>query len=197
MMRIVFFSLFVNVVDDLDGGLAGGRVKVCQRLIEQAGYPRHRSTPLPARCAVSARRKARKVRSSATSPYPPSSPPAPRAHASRLRNAVIFHGKGNILPHGEPHKLPVGILQHRADDLGKLENIQVAGFAALDLEAALDVPLVVERDQPVQAVPQGAFAAAAGTDDEDLLTGVDFQVDIMQRRLQPANNTEMKSGRTR
>ena len=175
--------LLVNVIDDLDGGLAGGGVQVGQRLVKKQDVhviDHHASQGgallLPAGKFIRGRG-------------------LPLVHIHHLRhaghalvhlsvgNAIVFHGEGDILPHGEPHELPVGILQHGADDLGKPENIQVAGFLPLDLQAAFSIALVVKRDQSVQAVPQGALAAAAGTNDEDLLAGIDLQVNIMQRRF--------------
>jgi hypothetical protein len=97
-----------------------------------------------------------------------------------VSNAIVLHRKGNIFPHREAHKLPIRILQHGADDLGKAEDIQIARFLPFNLEAAFDVPLVVKRDQPVEAMAEGALAAAAGANNENLLAGVDLEVDIAE-----------------
>ena len=48
----------------------------------------------------------------------------------RVFHTVVFQCKGNIFCHSQADELPVGILQHRADMLGDLEQIKLTGLFA-------------------------------------------------------------------
>lgn len=99
------------------------------------------------------------------------------------RDAIILHCKSDILANRQPNELTVRILQHRANDLGELEDIQVPGFLPLYLQTSLNISLVIKRDQAIQAMTEGAFPASAGSHNENLLPGIDLEVDIHQGRF--------------
>ena len=80
-------------------------------------------------------------------------------------------------------ELAVRILQHRAHMGRKLKNAAVGRIHTVYRQAAGAFAGVGKRVQPVDAGRQRAFAAAGRPGDQHTLTGVDIQVDIMQRRL--------------
>ena len=180
-MTMVFSELLVDLVDDLDGGFAGGGVQVGKRFVKEQNV---HIVDHHAGQGGALLLPAGKLEGGGGQQV---------LHLHHLRHfshpvvhlgvgdIIILQGKGDVLAGGQPDKLPVGILQHRADHLGELEDILFSGFQPVDLQAALlDLALVGKRNQAVQAVAEGAFAAAAGTDDEDFFAGVDLQVDVVQ-----------------
>ena len=100
-----------------------------------------------------------------------------------LGNTAVFQRKGNVLAHRQANELAVRILQHRAHMGRKLKNAAVGRIHAVYRQAAGAFAGVRKRVQPVDAGRQRAFAAAGRPGDQHTLTGVDIQVDIMQRRL--------------
>ena len=100
-----------------------------------------------------------------------------------LRGAAVFQCKGNVLAHGQPDELAVRVLQHRAHMGRKLKEAAVGRIHTVHGQGAGARAGVGKRVQPVDAGRQRAFAAAGRPGDQHTLTGVDIQVDIMQRRL--------------
>ena len=100
-----------------------------------------------------------------------------------LGNAAVFQRKGNVLAHRQADKLAVRVLQHGAHMGRKFKNAAVGRIHAVYRQAAGAFAGVRKWVQPVDAGRQRAFAAAGRPGDQHTLTGVDIQVDIMQRRL--------------
>ena len=100
-----------------------------------------------------------------------------------LGNTAVFQRKGNVLAHRQADKLAVRVLQHSAHMGRKFKNAAVGRIHTVYRQAAGAFAGVGKRVQPVDAGRQRAFAAAGRPGDQHTLTGVDIQVDIMQRRL--------------
>ena len=176
-------GLPLDLVDELDGLLAGRRVEVGQRLVEEQhvhvvdedARERH-ALLLPA--GELARRVMEMIphadeRGGLFDPL----------MQLRLAHAVVLRREGDILRHREPDELAVRVLQHRADRAGDLEDPQLAALAPGDRQTAAAFPLVGKGDQAVDAVRQRGLAAAGGPADQDLFALADLEVDIVQGRL--------------
>ena len=100
-----------------------------------------------------------------------------------LRGAAVFQRKGDIFRHRQADELAVRILQHGADMIRQLKNAAVGRIHAVYCQAACTLTGVGEGIQAIDAGCQCAFAAAGRPGNQDALTRVDIQVDIMQGGL--------------
>ena len=172
----------LNLVDELDGLLACLRIEIGQRLIKEQHlhlidhHARERDALLlPAGELV--RRKAEMGLDAHKRGHAPHG----RLHLL-LRNAVVFQGKGNVLPYRQADELPVRILQHRADMAGEREDARLRRVDAIDRQRALHLAGKARGNQTVDAAAQRALAAARGARDQDALPGHDIKADIVERR---------------
>ncbi len=172
-----------DLLDDLNGLFAGGRIKVCQRLIKKEQlYIIYHDTGHGYTLLLSAGELSRGMIQMLCDIYPAGCFLHPFLHLF-LGDTVIFQGKGDILCHRQTDKLPVQILQHGSHRLGNIKNTLFRIFLSIDQKASgLGTP-VGKGDQTIDAVGQSGLPAAGGTGDQDLLSGMDLQVDIVERRL--------------
>jgi hypothetical protein len=107
-----------------------------------------------------------------------------------MRHIVVLEGKSDVFASHQAHELTIGILQHGAHGLGQLENILIACGFTLDIQFTAHFPFVGEGNQAVDAVAQGALAAAAGADNQNFFARENLQVNIIERRLRLAEVLE-------
>ena len=100
-----------------------------------------------------------------------------------LRRGVVLQRKGQILRHRESDKLSVGVLQHRADPLAHAEHALLFRDDTVHQKASTRFAGKGAGIECVNAVGKRRLAAARRSGDEDLLAGIDVQIDMAERRL--------------
>lgn len=78
------------------------------------------------------------------------------------RDAVVLQREGDVLPHREPRELAVGILHDGADAVAELMDVEAARLVAHDLEAAGELRLDREGQQPFRQEPSVDFPLPDG-----------------------------------
>ena len=113
MMMIVFLELLVDIVDDFNGGFAGGGVQVGQGFIKEQDIhivdhdPGQRGALLLAAGELERRGGQQAVHIHHSGHLPDTF-----MHHGGW-DIIIFQGKSDIFASGQPDELPVGILQAR------------------------------------------------------------------------------------
>ena len=176
-------GLLLDRVDQLNGLLARGRVKVCQRLIEQQNLHLidHDAREADA-LLLAAGKLVRSVVEVVLDSDQLGGAAGDLVHFV-LRSAAVFQRKGDVLPHRQADELAVRVLQHRADVARQLKNTAVGRVHAVHSQRACALAGVGERVQAVDAGRQRGLAAAGRPGDQHALPGVDVQIDVMQRGL--------------
>ena len=161
-------------VDQFHRLLAGGGVQVCQRLVKQkhADLVHHNAREADA-LFLPARKLVRGVVEMMLDAHQLGGAAGDGVHFV-LRGAAVFQRKGDVLRHGQPDKLPVGVLQHGADVGAQRKDAAVHSVHAVHRQGAGGFAGVGVGVQPVDAARQRAFAAAGRTGDQHTLAGVDI-----------------------
>ena len=84
---------------------------------------------------------------------------------------------------GERYELGIGILHHRSHLLIHFVDVRVCKRKAADRSRALDLSLEGIGDEGVDTISKGTLAAARRSDDQNLLSLADGQVDMLERRI--------------
>ena len=174
-------GLFLDLVDELHGLLAGGRVQIGQRLVEEQDldlihHNARQTDPLllPAgklmRCIAEVVLDAHQLRSAA----------GDGVHFL-LRHTAVFQRKGDVLAHGQANELAIRVLQYRAHMGRQLKDAAVRRIHAVHGQGAGAHAGVRKGVQAVDAARQRAFTAAGRACDEHTLPRIDVQVDAGQR----------------
>ena len=175
--------LLRDAVDQFDGSLSRRGIQIRQRLVEQQHvHVVHENAGERYALFLAAGQLVRRMGKMPLHIHEPCGRIHPPLHLVH-RHLVIFEGEGDVFRDGEPDKLGVGVLQHRADHLGTGKDVAVAGFFAADRKAAGIFSVIRKRRQSVETRDERRFAAAGRPCDEDLLAGIDVQVDVVQRRF--------------
>ena len=131
--------LFLNLVDQLDGLLAGGRVKVGQRLVKQQHlHLIHHHARQTHALLLAAGELMRRVLKVALHAHQLCHAVDRLLHVV-LRHAVVFQREGDILAHGQADELPVRILKHGAHMCGQLKHARLGRIHAVHRQAAPDL----------------------------------------------------------
>ena len=176
-------GLFLNLVDQVDGLFAGGRVQVGQRFVKQQNfYLVHHNARQTDPLLLSAGKFMGRIAQMLL-------------HADKLRrllndvlhfllrNTVVLQRKSDVLSHGQADELSVRILQHRADALAQGEDAFLLRLHAVHRQASGGCAGITEGNQTVDAAHQRAFAAAAGSGNQYLFPRINVQVDMAKGRL--------------
>ena len=173
-------AALLDLVDELNGLLAGGRVEVGQRLVEkQHLHLVHHYARQAHALLLSAAKLVRGVAQVVFHAHQRGHAVHRLAHA-RLRRAVVLQREGDVLAHGQADELPVRVLKHGAHVPGQLKHARLGRIHAVHGEAAGDRAGIAGGDQAVEAAAQRALAAARRAGDEHPLARVDVQVDMAQ-----------------
>ena len=173
----------LDLVDQLNGLLAGGRVQAGKGFIKHQNFNLiHHNARQADALLLPAGKLMRGMVQAVFNAHQLCGMAGDLVHFL-LGNTAVFQRKGNVLAHRQANELAVRILQHRAHMGRKLKNAAVGRIHTVYRQAAGAFAGVGKRVQPVDAGRQRAFAAAGRPGDQHTLTGVDIQVDIMQRRL--------------
>ena len=176
-------GLVLDLVDQLNGLLAGGRVQAGKGFIKHQNFNLiHHNARQADALLLPAGKLMRGMVQAVFNAHQLCGMAGDLVHFL-LGNTAVFQRKGNVLAHRQANELAVRILQHRAHMGRKLKNAAVGRIHTVYRQAAGAFAGVGKRVQPVDAGRQRAFAAAGRPGDQHTLTGVDIQVDIMQRRL--------------
>ena len=172
--------LFLDLVDQLNGLLAGSGVEVGQRLIEEQDldlihHHARQAHPL----LLPARKLVRCVAEMVLDAHQLGGMAGDGVHLI-LRGAAVFQCKGNVLAHGQPDELAVRVPQHRAHMGRKLKEAAVRRIHTVYGQGAGARAGVGKRVQAVDAPRQRTLAAAGGARNEHPFTRVDLQIDIGQ-----------------
>ena len=175
--------LFLNLVDQINGTLSGSRVKVSQRLVkEQDVHVIHHDSRHGNPLLLTAGELPRSVAKELFYVHQLRSLIHLKKHIL-LRYIVIFKGKGNILRHSQPDKLPVRVLQYGSHNLGQTKKTQLRRVFAPDPESSRNVPGIRKGHKAVDTVGKGRFSAAGGAYDQNLLPGHNREIDIPESRF--------------
>ena len=142
-------SLFLDLVDQLNGLLAGSGVEVGQRLIEEQDldlihHHARQAHPL----LLPARKLVRCIAEVVLDAHQLGGMAGDGVHLI-LRGTAVFQCKGNVLAHGQPDELAVRVLQHRAHMGRKLEEAAVGRIHTVHGQGAGARAGVGKRVQPL------------------------------------------------
>ena len=173
-------GLVLDLIDQLNGLLAGGRVQAGKGFIKHQNFNLiHHNARQADALLLPAGKLMRGMVQAFFNAHQLCGMAGDLVHFL-LGNTAVFQRKGDVLPHRQADELAVRVLQHRAD---VAKNAAVGRIHTVYRQAAGAFAGVRKRVQSVDAGRQRAFAAAGRPGDQHTLTGVDIQVDIMQRRL--------------
>ncbi len=96
----------------------------------------------------------------------------------RLREGQVLRPERHLRLHRLVDELQVRVLEHHADELGRLVRLEAAQRLAAEHHPAPQFAVHPGRDQPAQRQGQGGLAAAGGAGDQHHLTRADTQVHV-------------------
>ena len=163
--------------------MAGGRVKVRERLVEdEQARPQHQ-------CAGDRQLLALATRELVGCPRDQVPDAARRGDvvdpAADLipRHAHVLRAEGQLALDGGGDQLLAWVLQDGADKLGEVAQPHLGGRATIDRHPSSQIAAIGMWDQAVDGPDQGRLAAAGGSSQEQHLAGLQAEGEIADRRF--------------
>ena len=189
-------GLFLDAVNELNRLFPGRRVKIGERLVKQQDLDviDHDTGKADALLLTTGQLVGR-ISEMVFHVDKRCGPLGGRVHF-RLGDTVVFKRKCNVFRDRQPDELAVRVLQDCADRFRKLKDAFFLGFHAVHKQLSGRLAGIAERNQAVDAACQRRFSAAGRPGNQNLLAGINVQIDVVQRgaRLRTVLKCEIPKG---